>query len=86
MHSEALLLMRKVLHGLERRRSSDLGTTGEANGYGGSGGVGGGVLGRRHPIRLVHRLTAGELSMLRRPPAEPRLGLVVATWEDRGWE
>ena len=37
------------------------------------------MLGRRHPIGLMHPLAAAELAVLCRPPAEARLGLVVAT-------
>lgn len=46
-------LLRKVLHGLERRHTSDLGAIGEADGYRGAGGVAGGVLCLGHAVALV---------------------------------
>lgn len=82
----ASLLVRQVLHGLESRRASDLGAAGEANRNGGSGCVTGWMLALGHAIRLMHRLAARELSVLRQPCAEARLRLVVPSRYDWGLE
>lgn len=79
------LLVGEVLHGLEGRRTSDLRTACETDGYRRSSGVGGGVLGLSHPVGLMDPLAAAELAVLSRARAEPG-GLIVTCWNHSCWE
>lgn len=60
----ARLLVGEVLHGLKRRRTSDLRAACETDRYRWSRGVGGGMLGLSHPVGLMDPPAPAELSVL----------------------